>query len=815
MKFVSREKNCNQKQIEYLSKNYDLHPIISSVLINRGLTDDLDDFLGDGSIHDPFLLHDMQKAVDCISRCIEDGEMIVVYGDYDVDGVCSSSILYLYLKSIGADVDVVIPDRNEDGYGLNNNSIEKIASMGTKLLITVDCGISNVNEVEFAKSLGMEVIVTDHHQCPERIPDCEAVVNPLLGDYPFRLLCGSGVVLKLILALGGESEFEKYLDLAAIATVADLVPLIGENRAIVKRGLKKINGSNTRNSVGALCMKAGIKGEVTAGNIAFGIGPRINAAGRMAKAMDAFDLMVSDDYDRNIEISEKLNQFNSRRKQEESEIFDIAVKKIEEGGLSNQRIIMVKGDNWNKGVIGIVASKLVEKYSRPVIVFSAQDSICVGSGRSIPGIHLFNLLNAFGEQFIKFGGHEMAAGMSVVEAKFASLSEKLNGYALKHFSDELFVPTVYYDAELPIEDVNHKLAEGIQMLSPMGMGNKTPVFKLSNVNISNARLIGNEQNHIKMSVIKNDISVDAVAFSMADRINEIKDNYTYDIIASVEINRWENRDYVQLQIKEFKPSISTMGTNMVFSNGDKYFNELIKASKLPVEKVSYKRIRQMWNWEIYLERRLKKDVVGTAIYTSIPTCSYELIKYLEQENLSDNVSYSIGIPYKNSCVVFAPDWDNDVLDYARLVVFDYAPTDFINRVLEKNKGIQIVICHNDFSDNCLEKFIMGIDFEREKAGLFYSMLKKICAEKTEIDAVVSKFCSLGKETSLNAYFALNVFNELGLISIMDGYVEMKKTDEKKDLQSSKFIQSMYNLKNKIFEEVNLIIPPREYKGKKK
>lgn len=814
MRFVSKEICADKKFIEHISKKYDIHETVATILISRGFTDTLDEFFSEGEIHNPYLLKDMDKVVDCIKKHIEKGNKITIYGDYDVDGVCACSILYLYLKSISANVHVFLPNRHKDGYGLNRECIDAIAEDGTNLIITVDCGISNTDEVAYAISKGMEVIVTDHHQCPEKLPKCVGVVNPLLGDYPYKLLCGSGVALKVVQALGGQEEFDRYVDLAAVATVADLVLLTGENRAIVKRGLSNINGENRRTGISAICAKAGIEKDISSGRIAFAIGPRINAAGRMDSARKAFDLLVCDDYEKAVILAEALNAANNKRKSLETDILNQAIMQIEnQDNMKFNKVITVCGKEWNKGVIGIVASKLVERYCRPVIVFSEENSVCVGSGRGIHGIHLFKLINNFGESFIKYGGHEMAAGMSVEEGKLKELNIKLNDYAAKNFDESLFIPTMAYDIDIDIENITSKLVNDIQMLAPLGMGNKTPVFRLRGVELKNPRLIGENKNHIKMNAVRGAVSIDAVAFSMGDRINDIKAECKYDVLATLEVNSWENRNYLQLQIKEFKLSLKSGAQNFVSKNGKSFFRCLKSAAELPICNLDKKRIRQMWNWEIYLTRRLNKDVLGTAVYSSIPSCSYELVNFLNEKQLGDNVDVCTAKPCGNSCVVIAPDWEVDELNYSRLVIFDYAPTDFIGRVLRKNPDIQIVICNNDFTENCLQRFLMGLDFERDKAKIYYSIINSICKIPTEQEELVSRFCAMGNETSFNGYFALNVFCELGFLQNKEGKIYTLKTDGKKDLSGSSVIRDIYSLKEKIFKEIDLIKPPRNYKGK--
>lgn len=806
VRFLLPSVQKDSEQVKFISDKYDISPVAAKILINRGIKD-LDEYFSMGTINDPMDMQDMERAVLCIKTHIENGNDITIFGDYDADGVCASSLLYMYLQDIGANVQVYLPSRETDGYGLNMAAIDTISNQGTKLIITVDCGISNYEEVAYAKTIGMDVIVSDHHQCPDILPECEAILNPLLGKYPYKLLCGTGVALKIVQALGGNEAFNRYVDLAAIATVADLVPLTGENRAIVKRGLEAINGEYNRTSIRALVDKCGYgDGALTSGQIAFGIGPRLNAAGRMDSAKKAFDLLVERDYSKASKQASLLNDFNNKRRAEESSILEEAEKAIAKmTKIESQKIMVVWGKDWSKGVIGIVASKLVEKYHRPVIVFSLEKDVLVGSGRSVPGVHLFNLINNFSSLLIKFGGHEMAAGMSIKESKLKTFIAEINKYADDNYPQDLFIPTVQCDADLEPSEVTLKLVYDIEKLAPMGMANKTPVFRVQDVNLVGSRLIGSDLSHVKMSLVREEIAVDAVAFSMGHRACEINDEYHYDIAVNVSGNFWNGSNHVQCQVKNFKPNLLSTGSKMVTSAGKDYFDSLYAASIIEPIFPKLTRVRYRYNWEEYLNKRLRKDVLGTAIYTSIPTCSYELISFLSRNGLGENVEVYKGAPKVNSCVVVAPNWNIDVLNYSRLIIFDYAPVEFVNRVLEKNPNIEVIICNGDSIKNNIYKFILGLDFERDRAKVYYSIIKEICKSNLGEEELVKQFCFFGKETPFNAYFALRVFNDLGFVYTKDGTIYTNKTPQHKDLHSSPIVKNITNLRKRMEQEIEYII----------
>lgn len=450
----------------------------AAVLFARGYTDaaSAEEFLTPGMhrLHDPFLLRGMREAVDRIAAAREAGEPVLVYGDYDADGVSAASILYKALTEYGVEAYACVPER-EDGYGLNADIAARYAEevfMG--LIVTVDCGISDRDVVEFIKNeLGTDVIVTDHHEIPEVLPDC-IVVNPKLPDqdYPFDGLCGAGVAFKLACALLGKAA-EKYIDIAALATVADSMSLVGENRSIVAEGLKRMSSANARPAYKRLLSVAGSK-EITAQTLAFALAPRINAAGRMGDAASALRLFLTEDESEIFDLAVKLNAYNIERQAECDKLYRLAKEKInEEGAYGN--IIMLRGEGWRAGFIGIVAARLAEEYSRPVIMFAEAGGFYKGSARSVPDVNIFEVISACKEYLLEFGGHSQAAGVAVSAENFEAFYRAADEYLGAHCDAECFVPKVYVDG-LCEGPLSMRFAEELQRFEPCGVGNRRPVF---------------------------------------------------------------------------------------------------------------------------------------------------------------------------------------------------------------------------------------------------------------------------------------------------------------------------------------------------
>ena len=553
-------KNIDNIIVKELMNRYGFSELCSAVLHNRmeivgGNPDNIFKRVLH-NLHNPFLLNDMDIAVERIEKAIMRNEKITIFGDYDADGVTSTSILYMFLRENCAQVEYYIPNRFSDGYGMNNEAIDQIAKSGTNLIITVDNGIAAYREVEYAKSLGVDVIVTDHHECPDILPDCCAVINPKRKDstYPFSELAGVGVTFKLISALnkdGIEKIIKKYVLITAIGTIADIVPLNDENRAIVIMGLKMVP-CNSNIGVQAILDIVDIEGEAKVSDFAFGIVPRINASGRLADASICVDMFSSFDYQKCFGIAKHLDTLNTERQNIEKYISDAAFDIIETHKLYKDNVIVVYGEGWNSGVIGIVASKVSEKYYKPCIVITDDsDNIAKGSGRSVDDFDLYEALSHCSDLLVKFGGHFLAAGLSLETSNIDEFRKSINEYAANLLNGKTFVHKINIDYVLKESFLNVDTINSLQVLEPYGVGNPKPVFALLEAKVIRKQLLS-EGKHIKLYLEYNGTNIEAIGFSMGDYNSLITEGCLIDVAGSLEINSFRGIDNPQMIIKDIK-----------------------------------------------------------------------------------------------------------------------------------------------------------------------------------------------------------------------------------------------------------------------
>lgn len=538
-------------------------PFFLAMLMNiRGLDDaaHLREFLGEGEpLSDPFLLKDMDKAAARITRAVDNMEKIAVYGDYDADGVTSTAMLYSYLETRGADVIFYIPQREGEGYGMNIGAVEYLKEQGVSLIVTVDNGISSVQEVARANELGIDVVVTDHHRPQEILPDAVAVVDAYRPDdtSPYKHFSGVGIAFKLLMALedgAGDVEdlLEAYSDLAAIGTIGDIVPLTGENRTLIRAGLERLSQSD-RPGVQALLENAGIAGKaLTSTNVAFTLVPRINATGRMGAPERAVRLLISG-YEEEAEVlSEEICADNEERRRVEAEIAEAAFADIEAKGYMKDRVVVVDGENWHHGVIGIVASRVTERCGKPCMIISRGETEAKGSGRSIEGFSLFEAICACGDLLIKFGGHPMAAGITLKSENIEAFRKRINRYAAEHFP-QMPTQTVTLDCKLNPAALSVSMAQSLTQLEPFGNGNPQPVFGLFNMELSNVTPVGGG-GHLRLTLEKNGAVITAMRF------NTKPEELPYHIGDKIDLA-------VQLEAREFRgqPSLTVIVRDMKFA----------------------------------------------------------------------------------------------------------------------------------------------------------------------------------------------------------------------------------------------------------
>ena len=553
----------DEEKIEEICKKYNLNKLLATILVNRSILkeDEIRLFLEPTrrDFHNPFLIKDMEIAVERILKAIQRQEKVTIYGDYDVDGITSITVLKSFLQDRGLEVAHYIPNRLDEGYGLNKNAIEKIYQDGCDLMITVDCGISAIEEIRYANELGIETIVTDHHEPGTELPRALAVIDNKRKDstYPFRELAGVGVVFKLIQAIGmklnlKEEEYLKYLDIVCIGTISDIVPLVNENRVIAKLGLLLIK--QTKNiGLKALINSSGYN-NIDSNSISFGIAPRINACGRMGKAEEALNLFLSKNIVEVSELAQRLNEYNRLRQETEKKIFNSAIEEIERENLKEKSTIVLGGHNWHHGVIGIVSSKITEMYFKPSILLSfEEDGIGTGSGRSIPGFDLHENLSKCMDTIEKFGGHSMAIGITIKKENFEDFRKEFEAIAKNAKIDEI-VPIINIDAKIDLSNIDKEMVKSLKKLEPFGEGNKMPVFAFKNLRIDSIRTL-TEGKHLKMTLKQGNTIINAIGFNMGELSEEYRIGDKIDVVGVLEVNTFNGVDTVQINLKDMMKTI--------------------------------------------------------------------------------------------------------------------------------------------------------------------------------------------------------------------------------------------------------------------
>lgn len=544
-----------------IKEEFNISAITAGLLYERGIDtkEKAEKFLH-GTLQDladPRLMQGMDQAVCRIIKALKNKEKIVIYGDYDVDGVCSITILKECIEMLGGMADYYVPDRFEEGYGINMQAVNSLIAQQYKLLISVDCGITSVEEADSATAQGMDIIITDHHTPGEILPRATAVINPKLDENEDnQYLCGAGVAYKLALALKQEllitADAYQWLDLVALATVADIVPLLGDNHILVKYGLKIIEKTE-RAGLKALLKEVNLDNRnLSAGQIGFVIAPRLNAAGRLDSARKSVELLLTQDEKAAADIASFMNRINNERRQVEESIYEQALQYIAENNSSENNIIIVAGDGWHQGVIGIVASRLCEKFYRPVIVVSWDGNSGKGSARSIKGFNLYNALNSCKEHLEQFGGHQMAAGLSIARQDFTAFAAALNDYGQFMTTTDLLHKTCWADGEIMLEEIDNNLITELKALEPFGEGNPQPGFILRNIKINSLIPVGSNKEHVKFDFARHDLQ--GIAFKKPEYMNSPFKECYHDLIGEIDENEFRGKKTFQIKVKEMKMS---------------------------------------------------------------------------------------------------------------------------------------------------------------------------------------------------------------------------------------------------------------------
>lgn len=554
-------KEFDKNAVVEISKELHISPITAIILYNRGIKDkeSILDFLNCElkNLHDPYLLKDMDKAVERINTAKENGEKITIYGDYDVDGITSIAVVYKQLVHMGFEVDYYVPDRIQEGYGVNKEALDKIKANGTSLIITVDTGITAVEETEYAKSIGMDFIITDHHECKESIPDAYAAIDPKRKDckYPFKNLAGVGVAFKLVQALEPDMNIkdllDKYSALICLGTVADISPLVDENRIFVKEGLGKFSTTKNIGLKALIDVSINNSKAITTSTIGYIIAPRINASGRLGCASRSVEMFLTDDEKKAYELANYLCEENTIRQQTEQTMFKEALEYIENHPeMKDDKVLIIPHENWHHGIVGIVSSKITEKFYKPSILFAIDGDEAKGSGRSISGFNLFEALEKNSDLLLKYGGHELAAGLSIKTENIDEFRKKINSVQ-QNFDAAAMLPTVSIDAIIKVTYISLDTVDDINKLQPFGVDNPAPVFAVKNIKIHRISTMSDGK-HLRMTLYKDNKFFDTVGFGMGDYYNHLNEGDFVDVAFGIDTNDYKGFKNVQLILKDIK-----------------------------------------------------------------------------------------------------------------------------------------------------------------------------------------------------------------------------------------------------------------------
>ena len=559
--------NDQKNKKDDLAKELNIHPVLAELLINKGieakeeamkyLYPSLDD------LHDPFLLPDMDKAIKRIEKALGNKERILIYGDYDVDGTTAVALVYKFFRGITNNIDYYIPDRYDEGYGISFQGIDYAVNTGVKLIISLDCGIKALTKVQYANDKGIDFIIGDHHVPDDTLPNAVAVVDAKRSDsiYPYDELSGCGVGFKIVQAFSQRngypfSEIEPLLDLVAVSIASDIVPLTGENRIMTHYGLKQLNSNPSFGLRGIIEICGLHRKHITVNDIVFKIGPRINASGRMMNGKEAVDLMLANDMTSAREKSLNIDQYNLDRRELDKKITEEAIEYIDNNlDVENQTCIVLYNETWHKGIVGIVASRLSEKYYRPAVVLTKSSNMISGSARSVPGFDVYKAIESCRDILENFGGHTYAAGLTLREENLQEFRERFNKLSFDGLEPKMMSPQITVDAEISLSQITPEFTEGLKLFNPFGPENDNPVFLTRNVfDSGSSRLVGKGQRHIKLDVVDESTSVPmpGIAFAQHDFYKRIKEGKPVDICYTIEENTHGSRSYTQLMVKDIR-----------------------------------------------------------------------------------------------------------------------------------------------------------------------------------------------------------------------------------------------------------------------
>ena len=786
LRFVQSSGSDAACDISRIAEENKISDLLAFLLVGRGIVSrtQVQAFLHPSlaQLHDPLLLPDMRKAADRINHAITMGERICVYGDYDADGVCATAILLQYLYTRNADAVPFLPSRHREGYGMHEDAVRRLAQQGIRLIITVDNGIAASKEIALCRTLGMDVIVTDHHQCPQTLPDCTAVVNPHRPDsqYPYPCLWGAGIALKLVQALGANDAIYPYLPLAALATVADVVELKDENRAIVAAGLPLVPEHIGFNALLAVSGSAGQN--VNSETLAFRLAPRLNAAGRMGDPMRSLMLLTAADMAQAKSLALILNDENERRQTEEQRILRDAHRQLTGKDTARMRAILLYSPDWNPGVIGIVASKLAEEYYRPVMLFHLQDNLLTGSCRSIPGIHLFECLQAFEARLIRFGGHAQAAGLTMELGQFEAFSKEFDCYLREHIHPHTFVPTLPYEREVPLKELSLQAVEELSVLAPYGEGNPQPVFRARGVRLEDTVCMGKGDAHLRSTAVQGNRRVSLVAFGYGNRAREWSQGGIFDLLYTSDVNAWKGSRRLQLMLHAAKRTTFFDDPNEILNRRSKFVDAFFRNVLYNVSRSAVWTV--VADMDEAIVHALQEDMHGTLILCATAQGADRLRALLLQQHLEDAVDvYWQELPVKAgsvNAILLAPHFSALPHGcYARLYLYDGCLTVYTQNI-DADAGAVFLPVENDTA-----QMLAPLRVSRKEMGHIY---RRFLAQLKNGPVARNLLFQAGTvEDRERAVLALLVFIELGffqwdpatdLASVVSGFAPRSLFDSK-------------------------------------
>lgn len=791
MEFISKVDNLNfnAKEITRTAQKFNLCEDIVKLFFARGIDSDdkIDKYLNAGvtSLYNPFLLKNMQEVVDKIKYYVLAKKKILIMGDYDTDGISASAILYKYFLSIGIEVSVFLPNRFVDGYGLTIDSLDKVKSMyNPDLIITVDCGITCVEEIAYCKKLGIDIIVTDHHDVPSITPDT-LIINPKLEGqlYPFKELCGAGVALKLVHALAGLEEALKYTTIATLATVADIVPLLDENRAIVKLGLEN-QKQQLPKGLKKLCSELKISLPLSSTDISFKLAPKINATGRMGDAIISFNLYVKNDEQDIRDNIDMLVALNDRRVVETNNIFASACEMLEDTNVSRLGMIVLYNESWESGVLGIICSKLVEKYNKPVCLLSIVDGEYKGSCRSIPGVNIFEALTSVSDLLIRFGGHNQAGGLSIEKKNLKEFRTRINEYVLAHTNEDDLITRKYYDMDISNKEISPEFIKELGIFEPCGFKNEKPLFKL-NITGNTVSRMSNFPQHIRIK----QGNLNLIGFCKGEYYYNLCVNSHKEAIIELTLEKYANKEKITGFIRNINYSKLTTATKSEIISANflsqlqciNCKNEFTKYKSLSFDKAIEK-----------INECTKLSKFGTAVII------YDMDTYFTAGKLLNKITNYEMFDIHNACgenvIIFAPNSDVNLKDYNNIFLLsNFLVEGYIASISTKFNKVYTLSIPLDM------QLFKGIDVSREVFGKIMLSIKS-CKNIAPMPDLITYFNNLKRNNYIDKnakynqfYFFVMVMQELGICKFEDGLMQISNI--KSNLDNS----SIYNFMKEILK----------------